>query len=81
MNCEYCNKRKTFEEEANKQIITKSLKNEIDVGLEIDRGKIVIWADNLIYYGTEKFSHSDDLASKKINYCPMCGRKLHKNQE
>lgn len=74
--CEYCDKKKTFEEEANKQLIQKNLKNEISVGLEIDRGKLVLWADNLTYYDTDKFPQSDDLTSKKINYCPMCGRKF-----
>lgn len=74
--CDYCDKKKTFEEEANKQLIQKNLKNEISVGLEIDRGKLVLWADNLTYYDTDKFSQSDDLTSKKINYCPMCGRKF-----
>jgi len=76
VNCEYCNKEKSFEEEANKSLISKTLKNEVSVGLEIDRGKLVLWADNLTYYGTDKFSQSDDLTNKKINYCPMCGRKL-----
>ena len=74
--CDYCNKNKSFEEEANKQLIQKSLKNEIDVGLEIDRGKLVLWVDNLTYYDNGNLSQSDDLTSKKINYCPMCGRRL-----
>lgn len=81
MKCQYCIKKKTFEEEANKQLIVKSLKNEIDVGLEIDRGKLVLWTDNLTYYNKpDWFSSSDCLTSKKINYCPMCGRKLDGNE-
>ena len=75
--CIYCNKKKSFEEEANKRIISKELKNEISVMLEIDRGKLVLWADNLTYYDKpDWFKLSDDLINKKINYCPMCGRKL-----
>lgn len=77
MACMYCSKKKSFEEEANKRIITKSFKNEIDVMLEIDRGKLVLWADNLTYYDKPNwFETSDCLTSKKINYCPMCGKKL-----
>lgn len=75
--CEYCNKIKTFEEEANKSIIFKTLKNEIDVILEIDRGKLSLFTDNLTYYGKpDWFKNSDCIVNKKINYCPMCGRKL-----
>lgn len=75
--CEYCNKKKQFEEEANKSIINKSFKNQIDVILEIDRGKLTLWCDNLTYYDKENwFKNSDKITSKKINYCPMCGRKL-----
>ena len=45
--------------------------------LEIDRGKLVLWADNLTYYDKPNwFETSDCLTSKKINYCPMCGKKL-----
>lgn len=77
MKCKYCDKEKSFEEEANERLITKSFKNEIDVMLEIDRGKLVLWADNLTYYDKPNWlEKSDELTSKKINYCPMCGRKL-----
>ncbi len=77
--CEYCNKKKSFEEEANRHIISKSLNNEIDVILEIDRDKLVLWCDNLTYYDKKDWIfNSDKIASKKINYCPMCGEKLVK---
>ena len=77
--CDYCNKTKEFEEQANKSIINKNLKNEVDVILEIDRGKLVLWCDNLTYYDKEHwFQNSDKITSKKINYCPMCGRKVDK---
>lgn len=75
MRCQYCDKKKSFEEEANKSLISKSLRNSTDVIIEIDRGKLCVWVDNPEYYGTE--FPSDGLASKKINYCPMCGRKLN----
>jgi len=75
MRCQYCDKKKTFEEEANKSLISKSFKNGIDTIIEIDRGKLCVWVDNPEYYGTD--IQSDGLASKKINYCPMCGRKLN----
>ena len=82
MKCQYCSKKKSFEEEANKRIIDKSFKNEIDVMLEIDRGKLVLWADNLTYYDKpDWFKSSDCLTSKKINYCPICGRNLEKEVE
>lgn len=77
MNCNYCNKKKQFEEEANKRIIDKSFKNQVDVMLEIDRDNLTLWCDNLEYYNKEDwFKNSDKITSKKINYCPMCGRKL-----
>lgn len=82
MECNYCNKPKEFEEEANKHIISKTLKNQIDVILEIDRDKLVLWCDNLTYYDKENWLLvSDKITSKKIKYCPMCGRKLGSDKE
>lgn len=78
MKCNYCNKKKDFEEQANKLIINKSFKNEVDVILEIDRGKLCLFVDNLTYYDKDNWlEKSSCLTSKKINYCPMCGRKLN----
>ena len=78
MKCNYCNKKKEFEEEANNSLITKQLKNEVSSILEIDKDKLVLWVDNLTYYDKpDWFSKSDCITSKKINYCPMCGRKLN----
>lgn len=75
--CDYCNKKKSFPEEANKRIVMKSFKNEVDVGLEIVDGKLSLWADNLTYYKDDDLRmKSDDIINKKINYCPFCGRKL-----
>ena len=77
MKCQYCNKEKEFVEQANKRLIDKRFKNEVDAMVEIDRDKLVLWVDNLTYYNKpDWFSTSDCLTSKKINYCPMCGRKL-----
>ena len=42
MNCNYCNKHKEFEEEANKSLISKDFKNDVSVSLEIDRGKLCL---------------------------------------
>jgi len=72
--CNYCNKPKQFEEEANKILMEKELKNNVDVIVEIDKGKLCVWVDNPEYYGTDICS--DDIVSKKIKYCPMCGDKL-----
>ena len=78
--CVYCDKKKSFEEEANKRLILKDLKNSTSVIVEIDRGKLVTWVDNLTYYDKpDWFKSSDCLTSKKINYCPMCGRKLRED--
>lgn len=76
--CEYCDKEKEFEEQANKGLISKDLKNAVSVSLEIDRGKLVLATENIFMYQKTTWGCREgwDLTSKKINYCPMCGRKL-----
>lgn len=78
LRCEYCNKEKAFEEQANKSLISKDLKNEVSVVVEIDRGKLVISTENIFMYQQTVWGCEGgwSLTSKKINYCPMCGRKL-----
>lgn len=82
MKCNYCNKPKEFEEQANKPLINKRFKNQIDTILEIDKDKLVLWCDNLTYYDKEDwFKNSDKHTLKKINYCPICGRKIGSGKE
>lgn len=79
MKCQYCEKEKRFEEEANKRIINKRLKNEIDIMVEIDKNNLIAWCDNLTCYNKPDWvKNSDCIAKIKINYCPMCGRKLER---
>ena len=82
MKCNYCNKPKEFEEQANQPLINKRFKNQIDTILEIDKDKLVLWCDNLTYYDKEDwFKNSDKSTLKKINYCPICGRKIGSDKE
>ena len=82
MKCNYCNKPKEFEEQANKPLINKRFKNQIDTIIEIDKDKLVLWCDNLTYYDKEDwFKDSDKHTLKKINYCPICGRKIGSEKE
>ena len=75
--CQYCDKLKSFPEEANKSLISYSFKNEIDGGLEIFENKLSFWVDNLTYYNNDELiGKSDDIKNININYCPMCGKKL-----
>lgn len=79
MNCNYCNKHKEFEEQANKSLISKDFKNDVSVSLEIDRGKLYLSTENVLIYKNTNWEQIEGvwcLTSKKINYCPMCGRKL-----
>ena len=78
LKCEYCNKEKEFVEQANKILISKDFKNEVSASLEIDRGKLVLSTENIYMYRHTIWGCKDGwcLTSKKINYCPMCGRKL-----
>lgn len=79
MKCNYCKKKKEFEEQANDSLISKDLKNDISIILEIDRGKLVLSTENIFMYKKTTWGCREGwvLTSKKINYCPMCGRKLN----
>lgn len=76
--CEYCKNDGYYNR--NKSLISKILKNNVDIDLAInvkDR-KIVASIENLI------MSVKDGnwfLPTKKINYCPMCGRKLAEKED
>ena len=70
--CEYCKKDGYYNR--NKSLISKTLKNNVDIDLSInvkDR-KLVASIENLT------MSIEDNnwfLPAKKINYCPMCRTK------
>ena len=84
MKCNYCNKPKDFEEEANKSLISKDFKNDVSVSLEIDRGKLWLSTENVLIYKNTNWEQIEGvwcLTSKKINYCPMCGRKFGSDKE
>ena len=68
--CEYCNN--------NKSLIFKTLVNDIDIVLEINKNKLNLFTDNLsIHYKENNWLKiSDKTETIKIKYCPMCGRKL-----
>ena len=76
--CEYC--KNDGYETPNKSIISASLKKnqvDVDLSLNVKRKSLCLWADNLKLYGDDTwFETSDQYTLKKINYCPMCGRKL-----
>lgn len=77
--CQYCNKKKSFEEEANKTLISKDFKNDVALSIEIDRGKLYVSTENVLIYKQTNWEQKDNVwcfTSKKINYCPMCGRSL-----
>lgn len=73
--CEYCKKDGYYNR--NKSLISKRLKNNVDIDLSInvkDR-KLVASIENLT------LSPEDDnwfLSTKKINYCPMCRKKVRR---
>lgn len=71
--CEYCKKDRYYNR--NKSLISKTLKNNIDIDLSINVKdmKLVASVENLTM-STE--DNNWFLPTKKINYCPMCGRRL-----
>lgn len=71
--CEYCGKDGYYNR--NKSLISKTLKNNVDIDLSINvkDKKLVASIENL------KMKVEEDnwiLFIKRINYCPMCGRRL-----
>ena len=71
--CEYCKKDGYYNR--NKSLISKTLKNNVDIDLSINvkDKKLVASIENLTMSVED---NSWFLPTKKINYCPMCGRKL-----
>lgn len=41
-------------------------------------GRVYVSGDRLVYDGWDYYSDQPDDNEVKINYCPMCGRKLSK---
>ena len=73
--CKYCEKDGFYNR--NKSLISKTLKNNVDIDLSINvkDKKLVASIENL----TMRVEDNNwFLPTKKINYCPMCGRKLGK---
>lgn len=71
--CEYCKNDGYYK--ANKSLISKTLKNNVDIDLSINvkDKKLVASIENLT------MSVEDNnwfLPTKKINYCPMCRTKI-----
>lgn len=71
--CEYCKNDGYYNR--NKSLISKTLKNNVDIDLSINvkDKKLVASIENL---NIEEFYNKWIITTKKINYCPMCGRRL-----
>lgn len=71
--CEYCGKDGYYNQ--NKSLISKILKNNVDIDLSINvkDKKLVASVENLAMSIEE---NNWVLPTKKINYCPMCERRL-----
>lgn len=73
--CEYCNKDGYYNR--NKSLISKTLKNNVDIDLSINvkEKKLVASIENLtMNVGDNNWF----LPTKKINYCPMCRKKVRR---
>ena len=73
MVCKYCKNDGYYKR--NKSLISKTLKNDVDIDFSIDvkDEKIVASIEN---FKMETYEDNWVITTKKINYCPMCGRKL-----
>ena len=71
--CEYCKNDGYYKR--NKSLISKTLKNDVDIDFSIDvkDEKIVASIEN---FKMEIYEDNWVITTKKINYCPMCGRQL-----
>ena len=76
--CEYCKNDGYYKR--NKSLISKTLKNDVDIDFSIDvkDEKIVASIEN---FKMEIYEDNWVITTKKINYCPMCGRQLGGNNE
>lgn len=73
--CEYYNKDGYYNR--NKSLISKTLKNDVDIDLSINvkDKKIVASIENLTI---SPENNNWFLPTKKINYCPMCRTKVRR---
>ena len=71
--CEYCKNDGYYK--VNKSLISKTLKNNVDIDLSINvkDKKLVASIENLTMSAED---NNWVLPTKKINFCPICGRKL-----
>ncbi len=76
--CKYCENDGYYNR--NKSLISKTLKNKVDIDLAINvkDKKIVASVENLTMNPED---NNWILPTKKINYCPMCGRKLKEDKQ
>ncbi len=72
--CEYCNNDGYLK--PNKSLISKTLKNNVDIDIQINvkDKKLAMSIENL---SVKTYENNWIITTKKINYCPMCGRKLN----
>ncbi len=73
--CKYCNNDGYLK--PNKSLISKTLKNNVDIDTQINvkDKKLAMSIENL---SMKTYDNNWIITTKKINYCPMCGRKLTK---
>ena len=73
--CEYCNKDGYYNR--NKSLISKTLKNDVDIDLAINvkDKKLVASIENLTMNVED---NNWFLPTKKINFCPMCRKKVRR---
>ena len=71
--CKYCEKDGYYNR--NKSLISKTLKNKVDIDLSVNvkDKKLVASIENL---NIEAFDDKWIITTKEVNYCPMCGRRL-----
>ena len=73
--CEYCKKDGYYNR--NKSLISKTLKNNVDIDLSINvkDKKIVASIENLTMNPED---NNWILPTKKINFCPICRKKVRR---
>lgn len=73
--CEYCDENKYPKKSLiERNTYARSTDAYIGIGVEINGNILEIEAVGEVGYPSKDTTYVED--SKKINYCPMCGRKL-----
>lgn len=83
MNCKYCNNNPSFDEEVERVYVDKYIYNNNEDDSK-DLYQRILIIDNKLRIEIDKFELNFDgycdedcyRIETKINYCPMCGRKL-----